>query len=511
MKLNADIIFDRLSEMIPAEITGYRDAGLTVGRPEFYLDENDNFLAGHLYILRSETISRRAAAEKGAVLVCIGDIPQMAYFHDRCCFIKLGSHANLLQVFNCLQKIFDFFDNWSQRLISIADQNISPLEMAEASLPVFKNPILILDSGFKVVAQTGFPDSGPSDDGFRSIEADELSVEALGKYMQQWDPLLNQHEPLLLTTMGVTTLSANFFDGQEYAGSITIEYLKTCHRPGDDALLLYLSLFISRAVKRNASLSTSERSMLKRFFQTIVQGLPVDTSLRHYLERIRESRRFICAFIQANHRFAQIPPAYICSKFSSLFPKSTTFEYRSNIVSYIEGDWDADHSVSIEELIQKIELLADAMDLKVGLSGWFTDPYQARLYYAQAHAALENGTLSDPEKKCFSFDEYALMELILNAQKDLPLEMYFPEGLQRLFSHDKKSPTSYVDTLHVYLDHNMNITRTASALYIHRSTLIERLARIERELGEDLNDPDVRLRILILLKAIDIQKSVHGE
>ena len=76
------------------------------------------------------------------------------------------------------------------------------------------------------------------------------------------------------------------------------------------------------------------------------------------------------------------------------------------------------------------------------------------------------------------------------------------EGLPPLLS-------STAETLRVYLSQNMNVTRTAAELFIHRSTLLERLSRIARELGEDLEDPDVRLRLQILLKALEMQDTVQ--
>ena len=51
----------------------------------------------------------------------------------------------------------------------------------------------------------------------------------------------------------------------------------------------------------------------------------------------------------------------------------------------------------------------------------------------------------------------------------------------------------------------MNVTKTASDLYVHRSTLLERLSRIRRELGVDLDDSDVQLRLRILLKAMELR------
>jgi DNA-binding PucR family transcriptional regulator len=113
--------------------------------------------------------------------------------------------------------------------------------------------------------------------------------------------------------------------------------------------------------------------------------------------------------------------------------------------------------------------------------------------------------LSDIE---FNFRKYALNELILNAQNDLPLDTYYPDGLRRLISHDEESNTSYIETLRVYLNNNMAATKTAGDLFIHRSTLLERLDRINAILKEDLKDPDVRLQLMIILKALEIEKQL---
>ena len=80
--------------------------------------------------------------------------------------------------------------------------------------------------------------------------------------------------------------------------------------------------------------------------------------------------------------------------------------------------------------------------------------------------------------------------------------MYYPDGLRRLIEHDKDSSISYVDTLRTYLNNHMAVTKTARDLFIHRSTLLERLVRIRDILKEDLTDPDIRLQIQILLRAL---------
>ena len=509
MKLNAEILFHEISRVFPAEMTGYKSDELITGRPEFYLDENVPFLAGHLYVMAGERISRRVPAEKGAVILCTGTAPQMSYFLERCCFIRIRGNADLLRLFNLLQTIFDRYDSWSDSLSEILESTASVEEMAEKTLSIFDNPILILDSSFHVIAHCGLDmlQNQPLD--FDLLESGALSVSSLEKYLSQRDLMLYERGPLSLTTLGFHSLSMNLFDGEEYAGSITIEYFHSGQRSGDNALIAYFAQWVTLAIRRNSSVITSERSVLRRVLQNIINGMPVDTAHRKYLDNMKVTKRFVCTLLQLRNRYAQIPVDYVCSKFDSVFPGSITFENRANIISFIETDPLETESGYEAELLRRIDLLVGTMDLKVGLSTPFTDPYSARQYYSQAKAALENGLLFHPEATCYNFDDYALTELILNAQSDLPLDMYFSDGLRSLLDHDREAPISYIETLRVYLSQNMNVTRTAAELFIHRSTLLERLSRIERELGEDLDDPDVRLRLQILLKALEMQDTVQ--
>lgn len=124
---------------------------------------------------------------------------------------------------------------------------------------------------------------------------------------------------------------------------------------------------------------------------------------------------------------------------------------------------------------------------------------------------MENGQLFHPGEGFYAFQNYALRELLINAIGNLPMEMYYTEGMRRLKQHDEKSPVSYIETLRVYLDNNMSVTKATAKLFINRSTLIERLSRIKRELNCNLEDPDERLRIQILLKAEQLQQEIGRE
>lgn len=56
-------------------------------------------------------------------------------------------------------------------------------------------------------------------------------------------------------------------------------------------------------------------------------------------------------------------------------------------------------------------------------------------------------------------------------------------------------------TLAAYLDAESSLAATAAALGIHRNTVAQRIARVETELGMDLDDPEVRLVLQLAARA----------
>lgn len=131
----------------------------------------------------------------------------------------------------------------------------------------------------------------------------------------------------------------------------------------------------------------------------------------------------------------------------------------------------------------------------------FSNLYEANQAWFQATSALQNGFLQDGNGTVFYFQDYLLPQLLSGALSGRPSWVYYPNGLKKLKAHDEASQVSYLETLRVYLDNNLSVTRTAAALYLHRSTLLDRLAHITQMLGRDLKDPDFCLTLGILLRA----------
>ena len=142
------------------------------------------------------------------------------------------------------------------------------------------------------------------------------------------------------------------------------------------------------------------------------------------------------------------------------------------------------------------------MRITSGISHMFEDLFDCTYAYLQAGAALEHGLKSGRTERIFFYEDYILQQLLSHATGNVPVRFFFTDGLTRLWKHDISSQVSYIDTLRTYLDCNKSISATARTLHLHRSSLIDRLNRIDQILGCDLNDPEERLKLQIVLHKI---------
>ena len=83
-----------------------------------------------------------------------------------------------------------------------------------------------------------------------------------------------------------------------------------------------------------------------------------------------------------------------------------------------------------------------------------------------------------------------------------PLEGLLSRGLDALMDHDRQKGSEYIRTLDLYLQNETSISKTAEALFVHRSSLLKRLDKIYRILGNTLDTPDERLYLRLCMELL---------
>ncbi len=85
----------------------------------------------------------------------------------------------------------------------------------------------------------------------------------------------------------------------------------------------------------------------------------------------------------------------------------------------------------------------------------------------------------------------ALLEELAHSEDLAP----FHALVEPLREYDRKRRGDLVRTLRVYFDSGSNASEAADRLFLHRNSMLYRLARIEELIGLDLKDPRARLAL----------------
>ena len=121
----------------------------------------------------------------------------------------------------------------------------------------------------------------------------------------------------------------------------------------------------------------------------------------------------------------------------------------------------------------------------------------------QAMSAASYGRTYAPNEVTYFFSKYYIYALFDSYKAQAPLEDLFVSYLADLSSTDRCG-CSDIQVLYHYLCSERNISQTGKKIHMHRNSVIYRVQRITDALGVDLDDPDVRLRLMISFRILEM-------
>lgn len=494
MKLNADVVYEGLKKKYPVTMSGPKSTQMTISRPELYLDNEVAFYAGHLYLATVEHLPVHPQLQKNAVIVVIGEGAKLFHYRDQCCLIVIQKDADFFEVNRCICQLFDRYYAWEQKLFDIFLDTADLQQIVACSEPLFGCSICVLDASFHYITKT----------------ESRLEPEQIGTYLAEFELRTEKRGAFLLQFKDTEYLCVNLFDAASaYIGCV---YFSGKHPfcDADFTLAEFLARLIEKSIERDPSILTSEQSVLKTAFANLVNGYPLTANQKWALNVMQDGQHFVCITQYCANRASRPPRDYICGAFEREFSESYAFPKKNTIVCFLNvvplTDKRRDYYAALNSRMSKFLRETNGI---AGISNSFSDPYSACIAYMQAEAAVESEKITNPGTRLFYFRSYALINMVINSMGNLPAQAYFTERLQALIQHDKTGPISYLDTLRTFLRNSMSYSQTAEELYVHRSTVVDRISRIERELDISLKDPDTRLQLEIILKAMEIENMVR--
>jgi GAF domain-containing protein len=143
-----------------------------------------------------------------------------------------------------------------------------------------------------------------------------------------------------------------------------------------------------------------------------------------------------------------------------------------------------------------------AIALSVGLSNACQGPDTFPRGFEEAQSAAEVGALLKDGPGVFTFDELGPYKYVLSTEE--AARDRYQQAVGRLAEYDARRGAQLLHTLEGYLDGRGNVVGSSRALYIHPNTLRQRLSRIERVAGLDLESEDW-LSLAIAVKVVKLR------
>ena len=188
---------------------------------------------------------------------------------------------------------------------------------------------------------------------------------------------------------------------------------------------------------------------------------------------------------------------FVATSLSAACPAAKYIIFRERIVFIVDLTKVGKSRDEVFRLF--VPALRDEM-LKASISTVFSDFKNLYYYYKQCNIAMHLGKVNFSTQWYYKFEDSMLDHVIeCSLHKFIPQALY-PEGFLRLIEHDRVKGTDYTTILQVYLENNMSPTAALKKLYMHRNTFAYRLQRLQEILNMDLEDPDIRLTLLLTLK-----------
>lgn len=139
----------------------------------------------------------------------------------------------------------------------------------------------------------------------------------------------------------------------------------------------------------------------------------------------------------------------------------------------------------------------------MGISSMFSDATRMSVGYRQACAAIRCGRLKSPDQTAYLYSKFYLDDMLRHYSEEIPISDVYIRYLDRLMD-DNNSSCSNIKLLYHYLCAERNISLTAKNVHMHRNSVIYRIQKIQDLLSLNLDDPDVRLHLMLSLKILEL-------
>ena len=393
-------------------------------------------------------------------------------------------------VIDSVQRIYDACDEWENQLREEVMRGRSLQRILKLSADFIGNPLLVMSLDFDLLGESGI-ETMPEKS--RLFHKDGIDMEYMNALMQssEYQKMQDSRETVLFPAYisGVRSLNRNLFPEGKNVCRVVMHEWNRKFTEGDKCLLDTLADYLEIFLTYSESLGGEDP--LAGIFKKILSDRTAD-----YMEMSKKlsaygwssQHTYLCLILQLTYlNQKNLSTNAICYYIKQQFPQSVSFLFEGEIVTFFNMTLLEKDAEDIGSVLTYF--IRDSY-LKAGYSRCVKGHMYFRRQFIQARTALDVGSRNKPYVWIHHFDQIALTYIMEQVTRRLPASMICHENLLKLKEADEENQSEYMKTLRTYLDENLNATRTAEALFIHRSTLLYRLDKIKEILQYELDDPD---------------------
>lgn len=401
--------------------------------------------------------------------------------------------SDITTVLNDVLKAFEFYNEWETNLKEAAYSNISFQTLIDLSYPVFKNPIFMVDWYGKVLGLTS-----QSEAKMDGVTWDYMCIHGyLPVYIYDVVKISNEQFQVIENNKEII-----FFDVPEYDYHCIHCTIFIENRPFLNFEISKNETELTEGMRQLAEILKQAVIIMLRFsnpsafmppslalFSGILAGESYSPEALHQvlftLGWEHTKSWYLVTFL--NPFPGEMPGTALLQQLELGLSCGFYFEWENHLIMLIDcEDWDANLPILTK-------LLKDG-SYSAGVSMPFNDIKDLPSGLKQAEVALSYSNQESVISLCTNFAwDYMLGEFAQNFKNE---GMLHP-AIETLEKYDQKNGSELLKTLYVYLQNERSAVDTANKLFIHRNSLRYRLERISELINVDLDNPDIRMHLLL--------------